>query len=58
MPTARRSSAILYAVGLGWRISEHLGWEARFSEATLKDVGGSGTFTRIPAFTAAVTFEF
>ncbi len=58
LPSAHQSSAILYAVGLGWRISEHLGWEARFSESTMHDVGGPGTFTRIPIFTAAVTFEF
>jgi len=57
-PSSRQCSALLYAAGVGWRVSEHLGWEARYSQATMRDAGGSGTFARTPVFDASVTFEF
>ena len=43
--------------GLADLLPEHLGWE-RASEAATDGAPASGTFTRNPAFTAAVTFEF
>jgi hypothetical protein len=57
-PDSQDASAPMLALGLGSRFTPHLGGELRFTSATFKNLGSSGSRLQAPVLTAALTLDF
>jgi hypothetical protein len=57
-PSHHSASALTYALGLGTRVTEHLGGELRFAQADLGNVGVAGTSVRALTVNASLTLDF
>jgi hypothetical protein len=57
-PETTRAVGNLYALGLGDRLSRHLGCEFRFTQVFYHGLGPGGTGVKDPTFALAGTFDF